>query len=390
MYVLFALPAYSKAQQVWLSEDAKVSVITFGPSQDEVYSAFGHSAIRIYDPVRRIDNAYNYGVFDFSQPNFYLNYTKGRPLFKLGVSSYPQMKEVYLYYNRWVHEQELNLNAEQIQKVFDYLQWNALPENRNYVYDYFYDNCATKIRDIFSEVLSGDIRFDDSFLNTSYTIRQLTDIYLAQQPWGDLGIDICLGLPMDKKISPYQYMFIPDYIELFFAHASIKKGDSLIPLVSNTVVTNPSNPQEVNHAAPHPWIVFGAVLLVVSGISYRDYKKQKISRWLDVGLLAITGLLGWLLFLLWVATDHKAAAGNLNLLWALPTNAFAIAMLFGKQKEWIKKYYGFAAILTLLLLVTWPFLPQQINVFLIPLVIALLIRYVLNYYLLTGHMQNQR
>ncbi len=385
LFVLFTLSICSNARQVQLSGEAKVSVITFGPSQDEVYSAFGHSAIRIYDPILRIDNAYNYGVFDFSQPNFYLNYTKGRPLFKLGVSSYPQMREVYLYYNRWVHEQELNLNATQKQKVFDYLQWNALPENRNYVYDYFYDNCATKIRDIFSVVLSGELRFDDSFLTTNYTIRQLTDVYLAQQPWGDLGIDICLGLPMDKKISPVEHMFIPDYIELFFSHAAIQKGDSLIPLVAHTVITNAPGAQEIKRTAPHPWIAFGGVLLVIIGISYRDYKRKKTSRWLDVALLGITGLLGLLLFLLWVATDHKAAAGNLNLLWALPTNVLAIVLLFVKRKEWIKKYYGFVSVLTLLLLITWPLLPQQINVFLVPVVVALLVRYVLNYFLLARH-----
>ncbi len=367
--------------QIHLSENAKVSIITCAPDQNELYAAFGHSAIRVYDPENNIDYAYNYGTFDFNQPNFYLNFTKGNLLYRLAVQSYPRFRSIYLYYNRWVHEQVLDLNQNQKQQVFDFLQWNALPENQDYLYDYFYNNCATIIRDVFVKVLGENIRFDDSHINTNYTIRELTDLYLKDQPWGDLGIDICLGLPMDKKASPYEYMFLPDYIEKAFDHASIMKETGPSPIVLETIVSDPDQAQVITHSVPHPWVIFGVAMLLTIVISFFDYKKQRPSRWLDVTMLSITGLIGWLLLLLWIATDHKAAANNFNILWAIPTNLIAVFMLFAKRKALVTKYFGLAAALTLLVLASWPFLPQQLNVYLIPLVIALGIRYGLNYWL---------
>ena len=366
---------------IQLSEGATVSVITCAPFQGELYAAFGHSAIRVYDSVNNIDYAYNYGVFDFNQPNFYLNFTKGHLLYKLAVQSYPHFRYNYLYFNRWVHEQVINLDQQQKQKIFDYLQWNALPENQNYLYDYFYNNCATKIRDVFAEALGNSIVFDGSYIQTDYSIRQLTDLYLQQQPWGDLGIDICLGLPMDKKAAPYEYMFLPDYIESSFNHASLITNIGPIPLVKETVVSNPENETKVSGEPPHPWIIFGSALFIIALISVYDFRRVKLSKWLDALLLSVTGLIGLLLFILWVATDHKAAANNFNLLWALPTNLYGVFLIFANRKSQSRVYFGAASILTLLLIVSWPFLPQQLNVFLVPIVVALGIRYGINYQL---------
>ncbi len=362
-----------------LSENASISVITCAPFQGELYAAFGHSAIRVYDSANHIDYAYNYGVFDFNQPNFYLNFTRGHLLYKLAVQSYPHFRYNYLYFNRWVHEQVIDLDQSQKQKIFDYLQWNALPENQNYLYDYFYNNCATKIRDVFVEALGDKLVFDGSFITTDYTIRELTDLYLKQQPWGDLGIDICLGLPMDKKATPYEYMFLPGYVESSFNHASLLTINGAIPLVKETIIADPDDNALSISGPPHPWIVFGSILFGVMLISIWDVRKNKISKWLDVILLSLTGLIGLLLFVLWMATDHKAAANNFNLLWALPTNLFALYLIVSKSKKISKRYFGAAAILTILLLITWPILPQQLNVFLYPLVVALGARYAINY-----------
>jgi hypothetical protein len=368
-------------QQIQLSDNAHIGVITCAPFQGELYSAFGHSAIRVYDPINRIDYAYNYGTFDFNQPNFYLNFTRGNLLYKLSVQSYPNFRYYYLYYNRWVHEQIIDLNQEQKQILFDYLQQNAQPENQEYLYDYFYNNCATKIRDVFIEAFGDKIKFDNSYITTDYTIRDLTELYLQEQPWGDLGIDVCLGLPMDKKATPYDYMFLPDYIESSFNHATIITENGTKPLVKETIIAEPPGAPMSFDSAPHPWVVFGVLLVIVSGISFLDFKKKKQSKWLDAILLFVTGAIGCLLFTLWVATDHKAAANNFNLLWALPTNLIAAFLLFGKQQVILKKYFGFLSGITLILLITWAFLPQQLNVFLIPVVIALAFRYGLNYYL---------
>ena len=352
-----------------LSDKAEISVITCGPGQQELYSAFGHSAFRVYDPESGYDAAYNYGVFDFNQPNFYLNFVKGYLNYRLAVQDYKRFEYIYMYFNRYVHEQKLNLTQSQKQRLFDYLEWNALPENQYYRYDYFYNNCATKIRDVVAEVFGDSVKFDGSYIKTDYTIRELTDIYLTHQPWGDLGIDIGLGLPMDKVATPYEYMFLPDYVESGFAHATIINGTNTLPIVKERVSIFEPKEEQLSKSIFHPLTIFGLFFVIVAWISYRDLKRNKLTQWLDVTLFTVLGTLGLLLLLLWVATDHKAAAKNLNLLWALPTHLIAV-IAFIKNPPWLKKYFLGVAVLSALLLITWPFLPQKLHYSLIPLVMA--------------------
>jgi hypothetical protein len=378
LVVLFLLvrPAFSQERATntpLLSTDAQISIITFGPWQGELYSAFGHSAIRVYDPQFNIDAFYNYGVFSFNQPNFYLNFARGHLNYKLDVDPYAPWRDHYISSNRFVHEQILNFNDEQTQKVFDYLYWNSIPENQYYMYDYFYNNCATKLRDVIKITLKDAVIFDSTYITTDYTIRDLTDNYLKYQPWGDLGIDICLGLPMDKKAAPYEYMFLPDYIESSFDHATIVTDSVTAPLVLTKVSVYESTPEDPPRSLFHPWLVFGAFLLLTIGITWGDIKRHKQSRWFDVTVFGIVGLLGVVLFLLWVATDHKAAARNLNILWAMPLHLVFIP-LYLKSKDVAIRYFKAIAILNVLLLINWAWLPQQLNVFLIPFVIALTVR----------------
>lgn len=366
--------------QLKLSNQAYIAAITFGPGQEAVFTAFGHSAFRVYDPVNGIDLAYNYGVFDFDQPNFYLNFARGYNYYKLGVMDYKRMEYAYIYYNRYVHEQILNLTPVQNQRLFDYLEWNAKPENQYYRYDYFYDNCATRLRDVLVKVFNDSVKFDGSYIKTQYTIRELTDLYLKYQPWGDLGIDIGLGLPMDKKASPYEYMFLPDFIESGFAHATILHNKATEPLVKKTMIRHQPQPQSFSNGVFQPWVVFTVFLLITLFISYRDYKRNKLNQVFDSVLFSLLGVLGWLLFLLWVATDHQAAAKNFNLLWALPTHLIAV-IAFARQPRWLEKYFLAVALLSLVLLLTWGFLPQKLNYTLIPLVMAIMIRAFTQFYI---------
>src|SRR5258708_3734010 len=167
-----------------LSEAARISVITMGPSQEEVYSAFGHSGIRVYDSIQHIDAFFNYGVFDFNQPLFYLNFAKGNLNYMVDAYGYSDYRSYYIEHHRFIHEQILNLTSPQKQQIFDYLVWNIRPQNQYYSYDYFYNNCATKVRDVIESVLKKEVVFDSTYIKTNYTIRNLTDLYLHQQPWG--------------------------------------------------------------------------------------------------------------------------------------------------------------------------------------------------------------
>jgi Domain of unknown function (DUF4105) len=368
-FLLLSLTAYSQAPQ--LSEQAEISVITCGPYQGELYSAFGHSAIRVYDPKTGRDLAFNYGVFDFDQPNFYLNFTRGHLLYKLGYYPYDLFRDYYISHNRYVHEQVLELTQEQKQHVFDYLYWNIQPENVNYLYDYFYNNCATKVRDVFVEVFNDSIKFDESYATPGYTVRDLTHAYLPKQPWGELGIEICLGQPMDNELAPYQYMFIPDYIESGFNHTTLNGK----PIVKETISVYESEPEEESFSILHPWIVFGLFLLITLALTYRDWKKKKLSKWFDVIVFSLVGWLGLLLFILWVATDHRAAANNFNLLWAFPLHAVVATMLYREKfYKFLKKYFTATGIVLTATLGLWFALPQQLNIFLIPVVTALAVR----------------
>ncbi|MBS1507630.1 MAG: DUF4105 domain-containing protein [Bacteroidetes bacterium] len=360
-----------------LSPSARISVITFGPSQEELYTAFGHSGIRVYDSLLQIDAFFNYGVFDFNQPHFYLNFARGYLNYMVDAYPYQDYLIYYKEHHRFAHEQVLNLTSEQKQKVFEFLANNIRPENRNYFYDYFYNNCATKVRDVFKDALKNEVAFDSTYIKTNYTIRQLTDLYLGQQPWGDLGIDICLGLPMDKKASPFEYMFLPDYIESSFDHAMNSVTSQ--PLVKSKIIVYEPQPELAAFNWFHPWIIFGIFLALAALLTWRDWKLKRISKWFDVTLFLVVGLVGVLLLMLWTLTDHKAAATNFNLLWAVPTHlVLAIALLFKQRPRWVRIYFLITTILSALLLGGWYLLPQALNVFLIPLVAVILLRGLVN------------
>jgi hypothetical protein len=364
--------------QTQLSAQSEISVITCGPWQGELYSAFGHSAFRVHDPVNKIDEAYNYGVFDFNQPNFYLNFARGYLYYKLGVYNYKDFEDYYIYNNRYVHEQILNLTPSQKQKLYDSLQWNAQPEHQHYRYDYFYNNCATKIRDVVKQVFGDSVTFDGSYVKTDYTIRELTDLYLTYQPWGDLGIDIGLGLPIDKKAAPHEYMFLPDYVESGFAHATINQHGTAVPLVREQISKYESRPEHFSNGLFQPLYIFIALFLFSMVISYRDYKRKKLSNIVDITFFTVLGVIGVSLFLLWIATDHHASAKNFNLLWALPTHIFAV-VAFIWQPKWLKNYFLIVAAVSFSVLLSWPLLPQQLHYALIPIVMTSALRAFMQY-----------
>lgn len=368
--LLVAVASFSQQ----LSDKAEISVITCGPGQEAVFTAFGHSAFRVYDPETGINAAFNYGVFDFDQPNFYLNFARGHNRYRLAVQDFERFEYVYQYYNRYVHEQVLNLTSEQKQALFDYLMWNAQPENQFYFYDYFYDNCATKIPEIVQKVFNDAVVFDGSYITNPLSIRALTDLYLKYQPWGDLGIDLCLGLPMDKLATPYEHMFLPDYVEAGFDHATINAQ----PLVKEKVIRYKARPEAHSNGIFQPLYVFSLFAILALVLTVYDLKRKKTSNWFDVLLFGIIGLIGLLLFLLWVATDHRAAANNLNVLWAIPTHV-VIAFLVFKPRAWVKKYFLIVLIINSLLLISWAWLPQTLHFSLVPIVVALSARAYVQY-----------
>tara|TARA_R100001369_G_scaffold92482_1_gene137828 strand:+ start:8299 stop:9360 length:1062 start_codon:yes stop_codon:yes gene_type:complete len=343
-----------------------------------LYDKFGHSAFRIEDKSKNLDIVFNYGVYDFNTPNFYTKFARGKLLYQLGVSYYQPFYDSYVSQNRWIKQQTLNLTYSEKQAIFNFLQNNAKPENRKYKYDFFYDNCATKIRDVLKEVLGDELQYNDDFVEEDYTFRELIQKNLHWNTWGSLGIDVALGAVIDKQATAWEYQFLPDYIFKAAETAVITRNGSNEKLVSNTSTLFKNNPTKENSFfLTSPLFIFGLLGLLILFITYRDRKNNTRSRFLDVTIFFITGLIGVFLLLLWVATDHTATANNYNLLWAFPLSLVFIGVIVKQfPKQWIHKYLFFLIVLLGLLTVHWISGVQVFATALIPLLVTLAIRYI--------------
>ncbi|MGB3465861.1 MAG: DUF4105 domain-containing protein [Cyclobacteriaceae bacterium] len=369
--ISFAKP--SQAQQ--LSPEAEIRVMTLGPYQGELYSAFGHSAFRVYDPARGINIVYNYGVFDFDQENFYLNFVRGKMLYKLGTSRYERFVKHYVDENRFVYEQVLNLTQEEKQKLMDFLVNNKKPENRDYYYNYVYDNCATKIGDVLQEVLGKKLVLDTSFKEDGLTFRGLMDRYLDHQYWGDFGIDLGLGAGVDKEAAGEEYLFLPDYVYRSFMNSKITDENGNRPLVAETDIIFEATPEVQEKPMLTPFNVLTILFFVIGFLTNIDFKKNRRSKWIDYLFFGLAGLIGWFLLFLWFGTDH-ISAWNYNLLWALPTHLIVVFFLRKRDKyrKQLKAYFKWTSIFYVLLIVIWSFLPQPLHSSLIPLILILTLR----------------
>lgn len=366
--------------QFRLSEDAEIAVVTIGPYQGEVWSAFGHSGFRITDPAQRIDWFYDYGLYDFDQENFFLNFAKGLLKYKVGVREWERTFQVQRYYKRYIKLQYLNLTQEEKQALFDYLQNNVKPENAEYLYNYVYDNCATKMRDVCDELYPGRIQFDLSYAVEGKSIRDLMEDYLDYQPWGDLGIDLGLGMQIDAEAPAKDYMFLPDYIHKGFANATIDRDSVVVPLVKEAVLAYQPPAQEFKNRLLTPINTFIILFFVIGLITHRNLKSGKRTKWVDVLLFSIVGFAGWWVAFLWLGTEHLSK-WNLNILWAIPLH-LPLILFAGKKKYYgfFKYYFKFLAYWYSLLLVAWPLLPQPLHASLVPLVLTLVLRcFYINY-----------
>lgn len=355
------------------NEQSGFSIITIGPYENELYSAFGHSGIRYFNKNTGEDYFYNYGIFDFDQPNFYLNFLNGRLLYKVGKYSYPAAKNYYIDQERFVKEQLLNLDQSQEILLYNYLEQNILPENANYLYNYVYDNCATKIRDILSEVIGDQLNFSEVPGDVSF--RNLMDMYLKNNLWGDLGIDICLGPEIDEVISFQDKMFIPDFLFESLKNASTSESNELI---KETVILNPNTIEEFRGNFLTPNIIFFIFFIFILTISFRQIKYDISYNLIDFFIFLSTGLIGLLLSYLWLFTDHLSGS-NFNLVWALPSNIL-ISFLFIKilSKKFLINYLILYASSLIALFLMWNFIPQNLNESLVLLILGILFRAMTN------------
>lgn len=377
LFLFIFTTAISKAQFGSLSPAAEISIITIGPG-NELYDKFGHSAFRIQDSLSGIDVSFNYGVYDFDTPNFYTKFAQGKLLYEVRAEYFQSFYQRYVDENRWVKEQVLNLTQAEKQAVSDFLWKNTLPENKKYKYDFFFDNCATKIRDVTQTVLGDNLEYDDEFIKEELSFRDLIQKNLNANTWGSLGIDMALGAVIDQKAKPIEYQFLPEYVHESAAHGVIHRNNIAEPLVKSSKVLFKNSPTpEQNNFLLSPLFICGIIGLLIIVITYNDYKKKSRSRLLDVSIFFFTGLIGIFLLLLWIATDHTATANNYNLLWAFPVSIVMVVAVFKRNTSpFLKRYVFLLFLLLVLLAVHWISGVQVFAIGLLPLLLSLAIRYV--------------
>lgn len=354
--------------QTQLSDQARISLLTAAPG-NMLYSLFGHSALRVYDPVLRLDRCYNFGTFDFEDPNFLLNFCRGRLRYYLDTEPYRYFEYGNLLEERVIQEQVLNLNARQRQFLFDLLEVNALEENKYYLYDFFYDNCATRIRDVVEKAYLYEVSFDTTFLPLGATMRDLLQPYLTNHPWTRFGINLALGQPADRVALGRDYMFLPDHMRDMFARARV--ADTLPLVIEKRQIPEWSLP-------PKPASRYGFfgnplwVMCLVAAVGFASMFSRRAEQVFDVVFWFVLGLAGLILFLLWFATDHTTTKNNWNLLWALPTH-----LLFfwrTKRTELTETYFTVVGAIALVTLVMWGVIPQDLPETALPIVVLVVVK----------------
>jgi len=360
------------AQVLELSPLSKISVLTSG-SGDALYSAFGHSAFRVQDPTLGIDVVYNYGVFDTSGENFYWKFSQGRMDYKLVRERFGPYLKAYEMENRWVKEQVLNLSLEEKNELFKFLERNNLPENKVYPYDYFTNNCATKIWDVLKAVLGEKLVFDENYISERYSFRELIHQNININSWGAFGIDVALGSVIDRKATPKEHMYLPIYI-LRQLNAAKLNGTPLT--IEETVLYESIPESENSNFFSSPLFLFLIIALLILAITFVDFRKGGRTRWLDLFILLLTGLSGIVLFFLWFLTDHIWTVQNYNIFWAFPINAImAFIMLKRSPPQWAANYFLLLLALQVVLLLFGIFKMQYFTPVILPLFLALGVRY---------------
>lgn len=381
---MFLLPGCLSAQALdisGLSDQTQLSILTAGPAEP-LYTIFGHTAIRLKDPGQEIDIVYNYGTFDFKSDNFYLKFARGNLHYFLSKSRFEAFIRENRQLDRYVGEQVLNLSPAQIRHVARQLEKELLPENRYYRYEFFANNCVTKVRDLLGKQdLLGSCQLDKPSPQSN-TYRQLLKPYLAHRPWIRLGINLTLGAPADIPANDWQRQFLPDPFSRSLAIADLSLLNQ--PLVSSnqTIVEGASKTDVTGWLTPG--LVFWTLFLAVAGTTLYDLKNAKFRLWIDRLLFGFIGLFGAILMFLAIGSLHEPLHYNWNLLWAMPTHLIVAAGVNRLHvMAWFKYYLWAALIIDSALMASWFLIPQQLPEAVFPLILTLMVR--LCYGIFTSH-----
>ena len=325
-------PATEPVTNAAPGSELQVFLLTMGQG-DQVWEKFGHNAIWIHDPVRGTDWTYNYGVFDFNSPGYWSRFLEGNWIYQIARAPVDWMLENYRLANRSIWVQELNLLPEQKRELQEFLEWNMLPGNQEYRYDYFRDNCSTRVRDALDMALGGQIRSTSADSLTDKTFRWHSRRLIAEDELAYSGMNAGLGPAADERITAWQEMFIPTKLQEHLRGLTVRGADGgSVPLVASERQLFQAFGRDPERQTPPAWtlpflaagLLLGALLLGLAWLSPR----APLARWAFAAVGSLTALLvgtgGWLLVALWTLTDHSIAYRNENL---LQFNPLAIALV---------------------------------------------------------------
>ena len=373
--ILFCLSIQSlfcvnKIQEINTSfEEKKISIISIGEGSS-LADAFGHTGIRVVS--NGSDIVFNFGVYDFSAPNFYSNFVKGRPVYKLAVQKYENFKDGYIYQNRYLVEHELNISEESKMNIIDLLINNSRPENKYYTYDYLRDNCSTRVADILIDDTNNEFKDDKLESEAVFTYRELIHKKIGENSWAAVGIDLCLGAIIDKKISVRETFFIPEKLMQYMDELMI---DYSKPITKN-IIFSPDSPSRYNEGFPKPFLLNSIISFLIILLTYFNFKNNSWNRSIDFIIYLFSGLVGVLIIYLWFFSNHFASAQNFNFLWAFPFNLVVVFALIRKTPPlWTINFVKLNIILLILLFIHWTTGVQKYNITLLPIFISLLVRY---------------
>ena len=369
--ICIILIIYSPVTFSQADADTSVFLITCGPGT-ETYSIYGHSALRIVIPQKEIDDVYNWGVFDFNTPNFAWKFAKGRLDYMLGVEPLQSFLQTYFFEQRFVYSQKINLTSEEIKELISLINVNLKPENVRYKYDFFYDDCSTRIRDLLEKSIGKKLLYPLYEDQENPTFREMVGKYQDPFPWLKFGIDLIMGSPGDKDASARDRMFLPIDMKYELDDTRIIRDGKMIPLLQNPeVILDFNSPQVRQKLFTSPVMIF-ALLLVLMIILTGLLRNRKSNRIFDIIIYSVFSLLALLMIFFNFFTDHEQMRWNLNIIWLNPVILLCLAAVILNKKGLI--FFRLLFIISVTFFVLRFILPQDFNSGINPLVIILILR----------------
>ena len=332
-FFLFLLTTSTSAS-VKLSKDATISILTCSPG-NELYSLFGHTGIRVVDKANNMDIVFNYGTFDFATQGFYFKFARGLLPYQLSCSEFRRFLSSYIYDGRSVYSQTLNLDSIQKQYLMDLLVENYEPANREYLYNFLYDNCSTRVRDIIEKSTGNQITWIAQPSTKSFW--NLLDEYLGRSPWIQWGIHTILGSPATSTATIREQMFLPDYL-MYRLDSAAYNGTPLVQPIE-TIYEAP----EQDLSTPwyfSPFFVFAICTLALI-LLLQKVKSRRLLKAIAIPFFIATGVVGCLIVFLCFFTKHPTMFPNFNAFWANPLNLIAAFFLGKRTLPWIINKYLF-------------------------------------------------